>query len=108
MNVSFSPVALRNIDGIFDYIARDNPAAARKVRDRIRAIVTYLGEYPDSGRPTGFHGIRVCPVYPYPYLVFFQFLPEKKEVRILRVRHAARQPLFLNDPVARFRGENFP
>jgi toxin ParE1/3/4 len=108
MSFSFSPKALRNIDEIHTYVARENPAAARKILDRIHTIAAYLGDFPLSGRPTGLREIRVCPVHPYPYLIFFRPVPGKKEVRILRVRHAARRPLFLNDPAALFAHDAAP
>ena len=98
MRVSFSPRATRQVNEIYSYIARDNAAAALRVVDRIYAITSYLADYPGVGRATDLRDVRVIPARPYPYLIFYRLVPERMEVRILRVRHAARRPLVLNDP----------
>jgi toxin ParE1/3/4 len=108
MSFSFSPRALRHIDEIYNHIAHDNPTAAQRVVDRIYAVAAFLAEYPRSGHPTGMRDSRVFPTHPYPYLIFFRQVPGRDEIRILRVRHTARRPLFLNDPTAGFVHETPP
>jgi len=105
MAFSFSPRALNNVNDIYNHIARDNPAAAQKVIDRIYTVAKYLAEYPNSGRVTKLRNMRVVGVHPYPYLIYFHPLPSRKGIRVLRVRHAARRPLFLNEPSAGFAHE---
>lgn len=105
MAYSFSPRALKNVDAIYNHIARDNPSAAQKVIDRIYTIAAYLAEYPNSGRATKLRNMRVVGAHPYPYLIYFHLLPSRREIRILRVRHAARRPLFFNEPSADFAHE---
>ena len=98
MGVSFSPQATRQVDEIYNYIARDNPVAAKKVVDRIYAIASYLADYPRAGRATDLRDVHVIPALPYPYLIFYRFVPKREEVRILRVRHGARRPFFHEAP----------
>jgi addiction module RelE/StbE family toxin len=93
MKVRYSRRALTQLDQIFSYIAKDNPAAASAVVERIDALATLLGRYPTMGRPTDKEGVRVMGVRRHPYLVFYKILPDRDEVRILRVRHMARRPL---------------
>jgi len=102
MPASFSARALRNIVEIFRYIAKDDPIAAGVVRDRIFTVADLVAEYPQLGHDTCVHGIRVAPVSPYPYLVFFRHVRAERCVRILRVRHAARRPLYVNEPAREF------
>jgi toxin ParE1/3/4 len=93
MKVRYSRRALTQLDQIFSYIAKDNPAAAAAVVDRIEALVGVLGRYPTMGRPTDQEGVRVMGVRRYPYVIFYRILPDRDEVRILGVRHTARRPL---------------
>jgi toxin ParE1/3/4 len=93
MKVRYSRRALRQLEQIFSYIEKDNPAAAPAVADRIESLVALLGRYPSMGRPTDKDGVRIMGVRRYPYVVFYKILPDRDEVRILRVRHTARRPL---------------
>jgi len=93
VRVRYTKRALAHLDEIFAYIARDNPAAARSVVERIQSVVLVLAEQPYIGRTTVSEGVRVLPITPYPYLLFYSVNPASQEVRILRVRHAARRPL---------------
>jgi plasmid stabilization system protein ParE len=72
MKVRYSRRALTQLDQIFSYIAKDNPAAASAVVERIDALATLLGRYPTMGRPTDKEGVRVMGVRRHPYLVFYK------------------------------------
>jgi plasmid stabilization system protein ParE len=96
--LSFSSTAAKQVDLIYRYIARDNPAAAQRVVDRIYEIAEHVRANPGGGRATTVRGLRLFVVNPYPYLVFFRDLPGQNEVRIVRVFHAAQRRPGLNDP----------
>ena len=49
MKISYSPIALAQLDDIFAYIARDNPVAAANVVDEIEAVVDHLADFPFAG-----------------------------------------------------------
>jgi plasmid stabilization system protein ParE len=102
VSVSYSPRALREIAEIYAYIAKENPTGAERVRDRIKEVAAFVGEFPSAGRAVSLKNIRVIPVDPHPYLIFFREVPRQREVRILRVRHAARRPLYVNEPTREF------
>jgi toxin ParE1/3/4 len=50
MKIRWSPTAIADLKAIRDYIAGDNPTAARKVSQRIKTSVQRLAEFPRSGR----------------------------------------------------------
>lgn len=94
MRVSYSPRALIQLEDILNYIAAEDPIVAAAVANRIAKLVSLLGEHPYLlGRPTEKTDVRVLTVPRYPYVIFNKVLAQKDEVRILRVRHAARRPL---------------
>jgi toxin ParE1/3/4 len=50
MKVRWLRKALRNLESVHEYIRQDNPEAAQKVVDKIRAGVNQLAEFPLMGR----------------------------------------------------------
>ena len=65
--------ALSDLDAIADYIALDNPAAARKLVRRIFAHVEQLEDYPDSGsKPVELKGWRHRQIVEPPCRVFYR------------------------------------
>ena len=92
MKVRYSRRALAQVEEIFAYISKDNPKAAAAVVQRIETIALLAGQYPAMGRPTDLADVRAMSVRPYPYVIFYKVLDERNEIRILRVRHTARQP----------------
>jgi len=49
MKISYSPIALAQLDDIFAYIAKDNPIAAANVVDEIEAVVDHLSRFSVRG-----------------------------------------------------------
>ena len=93
MKVTFSPKALAALREIHAYIAEDSPRAAGEVIAYIENLCLKLADFPGIGRATGLEGIRGVPAVRYLYLVFYKVLEQTQEVRILRIRHGAREPL---------------
>lgn len=104
--LSFSPKAAKQVDLIYRYIARDNPAAAQRVIDRIYEVAEHVRANPGGGRATTVRGLRMFVVNPNPYLVFFRDLPNANEVRIVRVFHAAQRRPGLQDSARKFLGHS--
>ena len=50
MKIRWSPTAVADLVSIREYIAKDSPAAARKVATRIKEAANRLIEFPLSGR----------------------------------------------------------
>jgi toxin ParE1/3/4 len=91
VRVSYSRRTLAQLEDIFAYIAKDNPAAAAALARRIETLALLLGQHPAIGRPTDKEGVRVMSIRPYPYVLFYKVLADRDEVRILRIRHTARR-----------------
>jgi toxin ParE1/3/4 len=89
MKVSYSRVALAQLDDIFAYIARDNPVAAAEVVIEIEEVIDHLAHFPFAGRLTDEGGVRMFVLSRYPYLIFYKVLPNEN-LRILRILHGAQ------------------
>ncbi len=90
--VVWSRDALDELIDIATYIARDNPAAARRVAERLRQEGRSLGNAP-LGRPGRIPGTYEKVVRRLPYIIAYVLgeSPDgSEEVVILRVIHGAR------------------
>jgi toxin ParE1/3/4 len=88
MKVRYSPRAIQDLDSIRRYIARDNPDAAWVVASFIKRSISYLEDWPHSGRATDKENVRRLVVGNYPYVVYYRV---HNEVEILTVRHPAQE-----------------
>jgi plasmid stabilization system protein ParE len=85
------PDAARDITEIWEYIAEDNPAAARRVREDILDAIHQLVPFPHQGhrrpdltpRPLRFQIVRN-------YVI--AYAPEEKPLLVLAVIHGSRSP----------------
>ena len=91
MRVAYSPRAVTQINGAFDRIAEDNPAAAKAFMARVESIVSLLAGHPGMGRATSKADVQVISLLPYRYLLFYKVLEERGEIRIVRFRHTSRR-----------------
>ena len=90
MRVRFTTTAFAELHEIHDYIAKDNPTAARAVVLRVEQVIARIAQFPYIARAIDPSGVRVFPVGPFPYLVFYTV--EGDEVFIRNVRHGSRRP----------------
>jgi toxin ParE1/3/4 len=90
VRVVWSPSALRQVLRILDYLAEFNPQAAVAVAEGLIAAGDSLALFPHRGRPVPGTDRRDL-VAAYPYVIRYR-IARGEEVRILRVRHAARRP----------------
>jgi toxin ParE1/3/4 len=87
MKLRWSAQSLRELEAIVEYIATDNPAAARELGEQILSSVeTALPENPHRGRPGRVAGTRELVVH-RSYVVAYEVTDT---INILTVRHAAR------------------
>jgi plasmid stabilization system protein ParE len=91
MRVSYSPRAVSQINQAFDYIAQDNPAAARAFMARVESLAALFSARPEIGRMTSRPGVHVIGLLPYRYLLFYKVLSVRDEIRIVRLRHMSRR-----------------
>lgn len=84
-----TPAAKTDLAEISDYIARDSPRAAKRVRGELRAAMARLAEMPTMGHlredltsaPVRFWSV-------YSYLIVYR--PDTRPIQVLRVVHGAR------------------
>ena len=88
MKVRWRPAAEADRDGIIDYIAQDDPAAAIDLGDAIDRRVTALPNQPKLYRVGRVRGTREMVVHPN-YIVVYRIV--RGEIEILRALHSARQ-----------------
>jgi len=86
--VTFAPAAEADLEGIFDHIAADNPAAAAGFVARLEELAARLAETPGMGRarPDLLPELRSFPLGSY--LLFYR--PGIDGIEVVRVLHGAR------------------
>lgn len=89
MRVIWSERALSDLSAIEAYIARDNPAAASGVKQRVMAEVRNLDGLPLMGRPGRVHGTRELVITRLPYIVAYRVTEDHGT--IIAVIHGTRK-----------------
>jgi toxin ParE1/3/4 len=90
MKVLFEPAARRELNDIFDWIAKQNPRAADDLIARIEAKIMRL-QVPNlahMGRPGVVEGTRE--LIEYPYIIVYRVDDDRDEVVIVSIVHGAR------------------
>jgi len=90
MKVRFTLPALADLEAIVDFLNEKSPSAARGISRRVASLAFLIGERPQAGRRTDDANIRRINLRPYPYVLFYEVLPD--EVRVMAVMHGARDP----------------
>ena len=81
--------ALRRLDQIGAFIAKDNPNAAARVVARIVSAADSLAEQPAMGRIGRIRGTRELVLTDIPYLVPYRVVG--REIEIITVMHASQK-----------------
>lgn len=89
MRVVWLRRAIRDLEAVRDFVARDKPEAAQRLAGRLRKAVEVLAEQPGIGRPGRVPGTRELVVTNTPYLIPYRV--RDQIIEILRVLHAARR-----------------
>jgi toxin ParE1/3/4 len=72
------------------YIARDNPAAAVRVSERIRTRIVHLSERPLTGRIGRIPNTRELVISGLPYIGIYRLDDNRETIEIMRVIHGAQ------------------
>jgi toxin ParE1/3/4 len=90
MRVIILEEAADDLDGIFAWIAKDNPAAAVLVVRRIRAKIGTLStpELTEMGRPGWRKGTRE--LIEFPYVIIYTIHESRAEIFVSAVFHGAQ------------------
>jgi toxin ParE1/3/4 len=83
--------ALRALDAIGNYIARDRPLAADRAVAKVFDAVSALGAQPWMGRVGRVPGTRELIIPGTPLIVPYRFNEQEGRVEVLTVLHAAQQ-----------------
>jgi addiction module RelE/StbE family toxin len=81
--------ALDNLDAEAEYIAADDPKAARSVVSTIVAAIDHLTRHPSLGRRGRVNGTRELIIPNTPYIIPYRVRGD--QIEILRVFHATRK-----------------
>lgn len=88
MRVRWLTRAAKALIAAHDYIAQDNPAAAKAFFRYVIASAEQLVQYPLTGRTGRVHGTRELVLVKYPYIIPYRV--RGKEIQILHVLHSSR------------------
>jgi addiction module RelE/StbE family toxin len=89
MQIEWLRQALLDLDEIGEFIAQDNPAAARQTVTLIVEQVVLLREQPALGRAGRVSGTRELVIPALPFIVPYRV--RGRIIEVLRVMHASRQ-----------------
>lgn len=85
LRVEWTRSALRDLEQAQDYIAQDNPTAAREIAQRVADAAKGLTDHPKLGRDGHVSGTRERPVDRTPYLIVYRI--RGQVIEILRLWH---------------------
>ena len=91
MQVKWLNKALQNLDDEAEYIAKDDPAAAQLVVQRIIDAINLLPENPALGHVGRVHDTRELVIADTRYIVPYRVKPRLQQIEILRVFHTSRR-----------------
>ncbi|MBV8121178.1 MAG: type II toxin-antitoxin system RelE/ParE family toxin [Alphaproteobacteria bacterium] len=87
--LEYAPRYFRRLEDIRERIAADNPPAASRMVERIRAAVTRLAETPGLDRPGRVADTRELVISPTPYIVPYRVKGDV--VQIITILHSAQR-----------------
>lgn len=91
MKVIIRDSALADLDGIYVWVGRNNPAVAGVIIGRIFDTIDLLFLFPYIGRTGKVRGTYEWPISKLPYLIVYTLDEEFSELVILAVFHTARE-----------------
>lgn len=89
MRLRYLTRALNDLRLIHEYIARDNPAAARRVITALQQQAQTLTQHPQIGKPGQVEGTREQAHGRYPYIIAYRI--QSDEIQILGIVHSSRK-----------------
>ena len=81
--------AIRRLESISDYIAKDNSAAADRVNVRLRSVTEKLRTHPAMGRVGRIAGTHELVLSDIPYIIAYRVTETRVEV--LTIIHTSRR-----------------
>ena len=91
MEIRWLRKALQNLDQEAEYLAKDDPQAARLMVQRIYHTVSSLSDNPSLGHPGRLPGTHELIIPRTRYIMPYRVRARLKRIEILRVFHASRK-----------------
>jgi len=91
MQIKWLKKALQNLNDEAEYIAQEDPEAARRVVQRIVNAINLLADNPVLGHPGRIYGTRELVVSDTRYIVPYRVVSKLQQIEILRVFHSSRR-----------------
>ena len=88
-SIDYGARYFRRLEEIYEHIARDNPVAAARLVQRIRAAVERLARFPALGRPGRVTGTRELVITRTPYIIPYRV--QNDVVQIITILHSAQK-----------------
>jgi addiction module RelE/StbE family toxin len=89
VELSWTHSAIHDLTDAGNFIAEDNPKAAREAAGRVREAVEYLLDHPSLGRGGRLRGTRELVVSGTPFIIVYRIRMDT--IQVLRVLHHARK-----------------
>ena len=89
MKAVWTRAAIRDLTHAREYIARENPDAAREIASHIVDATERIIQFPEVGRPGRVRGTRELVVAETQYLIVYRL--KKNAIHFLRVLHGRQQ-----------------
>jgi addiction module RelE/StbE family toxin len=90
LKLVFDEPALADLEGIYNWIAKDNPTAALAVAERLFASVEHLAAFPNMGHIGRDDDTFEWVVPRLPYIVVYEIHAERDEIIVVAVVHGAQ------------------
>jgi len=87
--IEWSRPALNDLISAGEYIAKDNPGAAKRMADRVQEAVENLIDNPSIGKPGRLERTREFVVTGTPFIVVYWL--KEGTIQILRILHHAQK-----------------
>ncbi len=91
MEIKWLRTALLNLDHEAEYIAKENPNAARVIVQHVVQVVSLSKDNPSLGYPGRLLGTRELVIPEKRYIVPYRVRPRLQRIEILRVFHASKK-----------------
>ena len=90
MKLVFDDLALADLEGIYNWIAKDNAKAALAVIERLFESTEHLATFPHIGHIGRDEGTFEWVVPRLPYIVVYEVHAERNEIIVVSVIHGAQ------------------
>ena len=90
MRVIIEESAVADIDGLAAWVAKDSPAGARSMTEKILETIERLVQFPEMGHAGRDRGVYERGVSGTPYIVVYELRTKPSAVLVIAVVHGSR------------------